>query len=137
MLYLTIDTPKDLYVTLWESSSNLVNPYFVWNIRNKQTLVETTFTGDDLSSVQPYYNIYNICASSTQSGLTQGIVQVTAGEYEYKIYQMSNQYDLNLNNAIGVVENGILVISSATYSQIITLTQSTGTITTLQNLNRI
>ena len=49
---------------------------------------------------------------------------------------MNNPYDLNLNNAVKEVENGILVVN-ATYSEVISITQSSGPINVVQNLDRI
>ncbi len=136
MLYLTIDQPKVIYVTLQEKSSNLVNPYYTWFIKNKQSLEETTFYASDFSTVPYYFNTFTMSVSSTQSGLTAGIIQVDSGEYIYQVYQMSSPYDLNLSNAIQMVETGILIISG-THTDYQSYTGSSGNINVYQNLNRI
>jgi len=135
MLILSPTQSNLLNVTLYENSTNLVNPYFTWKLVNKQSLVETVFYQDDSSTTPWYYNSFTV-SIATPVGLTQGIINIPAGEYQYFVYQMNNPYDLNLNNAVKEVENGILVLN-ATYSQYLSYTQSSGTVLTYNNMDRI
>lgn len=135
MLILSPTQSNVVNVTLYENSTNLVNPYFTWKIKNKQSLEETIFFQTDSSDVPWYYNSFTLSISTTP-GLTAGIINVKSGEYQYFVYQMNNPYDLNLNNAVKEVENGILVVT-ATYSQLQTYTQSSGIMNVYQNMDRI
>jgi hypothetical protein len=70
----------------------------------------------------------------TYSNPTQGVVQCPQGQYTYEIYEMTSA-DLNINNAVGMIETGILLISP-TYSTTISATNS-NTISVNKNLDRI
>jgi|WetSurMetagenome_2_1015567.scaffolds.fasta_scaffold600129_2 hypothetical protein len=128
------DASNLVYVTLRELTRNQVNPYYTWTLTNKDTLEVTTFYADNLTG-SPYYDLFNITLSSTQSGITAGIIDIEFGQYTYNVYEMTNQYDLNISNAVGLVENGILIVN-ATYSHYASFTQSDNdTITTYNNLD--
>jgi hypothetical protein len=135
MIYLNIDENKDVYIQLQDSASNQVNPYYTWSITNKQSLANTIFYQSDISAAPWYYSTFNITVSSTQSGLTAGIINVESGEYTYEVYEMAAPYDLDLNNAIQMVHTGIMIVN-ATYSAIQTYTASSGNITVYNNLTR-
>jgi hypothetical protein len=112
-------------VNLYGQCQNTFNPYFTWSLTQKSSQVNIVFTADDVST-NPYlwnYFTLSIALGGTTPGLTQGLIPIYPGEWEYNIYEMTNQYDLNLNNSLGLVNNGILrvaaypfEISGATYS---------------------
>lgn len=104
-------------VTLYDKSINLVNPYFTWNVVRKGTLDSYTFYQDDTSPAPYYYNKFDITIGTNSSGLTSGIVPLYPGEWIYNIYEMQNPYDLDLNNAIKLIENGLITIEG-TFSAI-------------------
>lgn len=134
---INLNTPKALYFTLYEKCSNITNPYFTFKITAKDSLKDYIFTANDFSYAPYYWNAFTFSMSTTQSGLTAGIVQAPYGEYTYEVYEMQNQYDLNINNAVKKVENGIWIIN-ATYSKINMFTQSdTNTINIFKALDRI
>jgi len=95
--------------TLYEMAQNKVNPYFTWSLFGKGTNNTIIFTGDDISTSPYYWNKYAITIATASVGLTSGIIPLTEGEYEYTVYEMNNEYDLNISNAVGIVETGILV----------------------------
>ena len=113
---------NEVIVTLYENSGNITNPQYTWLVENKDTLVKTAFYQEDHSSYPWYYNSFTL-SIATYSGLTAGILPLDSGQYNYWVYEMVNAYDLNLNNAIGLVENGILYVGY-TASDISTLTAS-------------
>ena len=127
MLYLNPTGDTRVVVTLYENSSNLVNPYYTWKLVNKDTLAEKIFTQLD-SSPSPYYFNYFTISIATPEGLTAGTIDIKPGQYQYYVYEMQNPYDLNLSNAIGLVENGILNV---------TATFSTPNVYTASNTNTI
>lgn len=114
MLYLNTGTASVVTLTLYEAAENVVNPFFTWRLFNSEN--EVVFTADDISPVPYYYNSFTISLAN-YSGLTAGVINVETGQYTYEVYEMQNQYDLNLDNAIGMVETGILNIIG-TYSEI-------------------
>ena len=122
MLYLNTTGDTKVTVTLYEKSNNVTNPYYTWKVVNKDTKVEKIFTSNDFSPYPYYFNYFTI-SIATPEGLTAGVVNLNPGQYQYYIYEMQNQYDLNLNNSLGEVENGILNVN-ATYSTKNVFTQS-------------
>lgn len=104
-------------ITLTQSTTNHIgtNGYgmpnnFTWQLQNIDHNVDVVFFADDLSDNPDYYNTFDITLSSTQSGLTAGIININAGTYEYKIYQMNEPYNLNIDDAISLVETGIAYV---------------------------
>ena len=116
---------------------NQINPYFTWKLIDKDSKAVTIFTADDFSYAPYYWNAFTISVSTTQSGLTQGIINVPASTFTYEVYEMANPYDLNLNNSLGMIENGIVTIN-ATYTppQAFTMSNQNTTIV-WRNQNRI
>lgn len=139
MIYLTQNQNNLVTVTLWELCENLVNPFFTWKITDKGTNNSIVFTTNDYSSSPYYYNYFTVSVVSlsgtaTPRGSTAGVIYANTGTYDYVVYEMVNQYDLNLNNAIGTVETGILQING-TYSSYLVDTTSNGTIFVDKSLN--
>lgn len=137
MIYLNQVGKTNVVTTFYENCVNRVNPFFAWKITDKDSNEVTTFCADDFSLIPNYWNIFSITLSPTMSGPTQGIINIPASIYTYQVYEMANQYDLNLNNAIGLVETGLITIN-ATYTPPLSYTQSNNDITLVyRNQNRI
>lgn len=141
MIYLDINTPKSVVVTLTENlniytasiTGDILPPYFTWEITDADTNQKYIFTNDDTSPAYWYYNqfTFSVIPGATY-GLTQGIIPAQQGSYIYKVYQTQNQYDLSTSGRL--IERGILNIEG-TYSNIVTFTQSDDdTIVTFKNL---
>lgn len=96
-------------VTLYEYCQNQVNPYFTWNINRKGSNDSITFTSDDVSTAPYYWNSFNITVATSSVGLTSGVIPIFEGEWLYYVHEMQNQYDLDIDNSIGMVEQGIIV----------------------------
>jgi len=106
MIYLNSGANR-VDVTLWENSTNLINPYFTWSLFDKKSFMSYVFYADDFSQAPYYYNSFTV--SVGVGSATAGFVNITPGEFTYVVYQMASPYDLNILNAIGEVETGILV----------------------------
>lgn len=135
MLYLGYTGSTMVTTTLYEKCSNQFNPYFTWRLIDKDSNVEVIFTADDFSASPYYYNTFTISVGGT-IGLTAGIIDINAGQYKYEIYEMTNQYDLDINNAVGLVENGLLTIN-ATYTPLQSYTASSSTTNVYRNQDRL
>jgi hypothetical protein len=122
MLQINVGETKNLVVTLYEESNNLVNPYFTWVLSNRDTFEETIFYQDDSSNNPYYYNSFTV-SCATYSGLTQGIIDLRPGEYHYNIYEKDVPYSLTYSLTDNLVENGILIVTG-TYSEMATFTYS-------------
>lgn len=115
MLYLNSGTTSTVTVTLYEKCNNLYNPFFTWLIKDTDTRQEYVFTNTDISPAPWYYNQFSftVTAGATQ-GATAGVIPAFSGEFYYRVYEMANQYDLNISNAVKEVESGILIIQGTT-----------------------
>jgi len=109
MLIVNNSGTSNVVVTLYEKCSNLVNPYFTWEIVRKGSNDVVYFTNEDISTSKYYWNEFQITPATSSYGLTQGLIPLIPGEYIYNIWETTNQYDLSLSTAIGIVETGILI----------------------------
>ena len=114
---------SNVVVTLYEKCQNQVNPYFLWSVTRKGSNDNILWTNDDTSTSPWYWNQFQITIATNSVGLTQGIIPLFEGEWIYNVYEMQNQYDLNINDVIGLVETGIMVVGT-TYSTIPDFTQN-------------
>lgn len=120
-----------MVLTLSEKASN-VNPYYTWLLSNRDSLVETIISPDNFST-SPYYDSFTISIGTAVSLTSSVTINAVAGEYHYSVYEMNTQYDLNLNNSIGLVETGLLMITG-TSTPFVSFTASEGfTFTTFDN----
>lgn len=118
--------------TLYERCVNISNPYFLFQITDQESNDVTYFTcGPDFSPNPYHYNFFTISITATMSGLTAGILPIPPSNYSYIAYEMSQPYDLNVNNAIKIVEYGELQVVS-TYSTV-PVFQNTKIIPVFQN----
>jgi hypothetical protein len=137
MIYLNQTGATKVVCTLYERCKNRVNPYFAWQLIDKDSDKVTVFCADDFSYAPYYWNAFTFSISTTMSSATHGVINVPASTYTYNVYEMQHQYDLNLKNAVGLVETGIVTIN-ATYSAVIAYTQSNTNVTNVyRNQNRI
>jgi hypothetical protein len=117
-------------VTLYEQCVNIFNPYFTWSLTRKGSQETIIFTADDISNAPYYYNSFTFSVatysiSDTQmywnpvtftysnppaNGLTQGVIPIYPGEWEYKVYEQSQPYILSTQSAVGLVEVGLLIV---------------------------
>jgi hypothetical protein len=110
MLIVSATGLTNVTVTLYELCSNQVNPYFTWNLERKGSFDSITFCATDISTAPWYWNEFQLTVATSSIGLTSGVIPLVEGEWIYSVYEMQNQYDLNINNSIGMVEQGIMVV---------------------------
>lgn len=108
MLIVNKSGSSNVVITAYENAVNKINPYFIFEIINKDTKDNIIFSNDDLSTSN-YWNEYMITVATSSIGLTSGTIPIYSGEWNYNIYEMVNRYDLDINNAVGLVENGIML----------------------------
>lgn len=114
-----------IVLTLYEKSTQL-NPYYTFQFIKKGTFDEVIFCADNNSPVQYYWDRFTFSlVEQANIGLTAGKIYLNSGEWNYKAYEMPTQFDLNLDNAIGVVEVGLFKVNG-TYSQINAYTGAVG-----------
>ena len=118
MLIINSPTQFVTVIGLYQLCVNQTNPYFMWNVFQKGTNVNFNFTSDDVSTSPQYWNQFQITIATASVGLTSGIIPLTSGEWIYNIYEMRNEYDINISNSIILLKNGIMRVG-LTYSNIL------------------
>jgi hypothetical protein len=114
--------------------ATLLNPFYIFQIINEQSKVNTLFTADNISPVTLIYDEF-ILTSTTQSvGPTQGIINNLPGVYQYNIYETLYEYDLNIASA-SYLRSGELVISGPNDFSYKSFTQSDFNTTNVFNIN--
>jgi hypothetical protein len=108
MIYLN-NGVNTITVTPYEKSSQ-TQPYYTWQLIRKGSFDEIVFYQDD-SSYAPFYWSSFTVSVGTVSGLTQGQIVASFGEYTYNIWEMTTPYNLSYTQSIGLVETGILIIN--------------------------
>lgn len=108
MIYLNPGT-NSITLTLYEKSVQ-TQPYYTFQIIRKGSFDEVIFYQDDISFAPWYWNQFNITLG-TFSGLTQGQIIASAGEYTYNVYEMPTPYNLSYTQSVGLVETGILIVT--------------------------
>lgn len=108
MLNINYTGTSSVTVLLYENCKNKIDPFFTWQLVREGSWNNIIFYTDDVSRSPNIYNKFILTIGSTSNGLTQGIIPVQSGQYDYTIYEMVDQYDIDLNNNIGVVQIGTL-----------------------------
>lgn len=103
MIYLQFGT-NSVITTL---NSGTASAFYTWQLINKDGNEETVFYTDDVSNNKDFYNRFIITLTSS-IGLTAGRIDIPKSEYHYIIWEMPDQYNLNIASASGIVERGIL-----------------------------
>jgi hypothetical protein len=123
MIYLSTTQSTKVTTTTVQNRLSLASEYYTWNISNRNSFEEWSFSPDNFST-SLYYNYFTISIGTSQIFTGSNVtLNLDTGEYHYTVYQTTNQYDLNLNTSLGEIENGILIVLG-TYSDIPSFTQS-------------
>ena len=111
-----------MIATLREKASNLVNPYYTWKLVNKNSFDEYIFSADNNTSSN-YYDSFTVSIGLPVALTSSVVIDAVPGQYDYFVYEMNTNYDLNINNSLGLVEMGMLMIIG-TDSSVISFTES-------------
>lgn len=140
MIYLSTTQSTEIVATLKEKAYNLLSNNYTWVLTNRDSFDTYTFSCDNIgASYSNYYDSFSVsCAISSASFLTGSAANLHApqGQYDYTVYQVSNQYDLGLTSSLGVVETGILQIEGtySEYTQSVFTASNTDTIAVFNGL---
>lgn len=104
-----------LTVTLYENCISMT-PSFTWFVERKGSLDSIIFCQDDISAAPYYFNQFYITVATSSVGLTQGLIPLSTGEWNYTIYEQDQPYVLATSSTI--VETGILQVLG-TFSQLV------------------
>tara|TARA_R110000868_G_scaffold226152_1_gene478715 strand:+ start:175 stop:567 length:393 start_codon:yes stop_codon:yes gene_type:complete len=121
MIYISPTYSRAVYLMLKDKCLSLT-PYFTFEFINDSTNDYIYACANDFST-SPYWSGFTFSIVSGTAGLTQGQVNLKMGEHKYNVYEMSTQYNLNVNQAVRLVDTGICLVGN-TYSNILSSTQS-------------
>jgi hypothetical protein len=82
-----------LVMTLNEKQT-LANPTFLFRFINEAANTEKCFISTDLSSYPERYNRFLITEVSSGENLTSGVVTLTEGIHEYRVYEQTSTTNL-------------------------------------------
>lgn len=112
-----------LTTTTVQNRISLGSNFYTFHISNRDSFKEWVFAPYNFSN-SLYYNYFTLSVGSPSVATGSNVVlNLEAGEYHYKLYQTTSEYDLNLTTSIGLVEVGILIVQG-TSSTPNTFTQS-------------
>ena len=97
-------------VTLYEKCQNQLNPYFTWQVVRKGSYDNIIFYQDDTSPNPFYYNTFVLTVATSSVGLTQGLIPLTSGEWNYTIYEQIAPYILATSS--NIVETGLMIVGT-------------------------
>jgi hypothetical protein len=113
MIVLSPTSSNKVIVTLKEFSF-LTQSYYTFELVNQNSYDGFIFSPDN-NSLSPYYDSFTVSIGTAVSLTGSVVLNLESGEYHYSVHEMATQYDLDLNNSVGVVEVGLLMVAS-TYS---------------------
>lgn len=101
-----------LVFTLTEKVT-LNNPYYLFSFKHQVLMSTVNFIASDVSGFPTRYNKFLITETTGTVNLTSGIVSLPeTGFYEYAIYQQTSSSNLNVANAEGLLEIGMVKVES-------------------------
>jgi hypothetical protein len=113
MIWISTTQSKAVFVTLREKAT-LPNPYYTWQITNRDSLVETIFAPENFSG-SPYYDCFTISVGTPSFATGSNVVlDIVQGQYDYKVFETGTEYNLSMTGS--VVEIGILQVTGTATS---------------------
>lgn len=117
MIVLNQNASNNVYLTLSESVTlNANTVYFLFKFVDETSKEEVIFTASDVSTNTIRYNLFNITlTASTASNIdyTNGIISLSPfGKWTYEVYNQLSSTNLDLNNASGPIEKGIVTVNA-------------------------
>lgn len=118
MIYLSTTAPQKVILqsnknfTTTSTSEDLLTKYYTFKITSCDTFKEYVFSPQNFSQ-SPYYDAFTVSVGNTVS-MTGSAVMINAetGQYNFSIYKMPNEYNLNIASASYMTEQGILQITA-------------------------
>lgn len=123
MIVLSPTQSNKVVVTLKEKST-LLSPFYTWEIENQNSFDKIYICPDNFT-LSPYYDAFTISVGTPSTFTSSVTIDLVPGEYHYKVYETTNQYDLGLTSSVKEVEVGLLFVSGTfSLNDIISFTES-------------
>lgn len=115
MIYLSTIAPTKVILqsnkdqTPGNSVQDLVTNYYTFKIVSCDSFKEYVFSPFNFSK-SPYYDAFTVSVGTQSSPTGSVIINADAGQYNFSVYKMPNEYNLNIGSASYITEEGILQI---------------------------
>ena len=115
MIYLSTTTPTKVTLlsnkdrTAGSSYADLTTNYYTFKIVSCDTLDEYVFSPTNFS-LSPYYDTFTISVGTPNSMTGSVMLDINSGQYNFTVYKMPDEYNLNIGSASYITEHGILQI---------------------------
>ena len=111
MLQVEKNANSTLILTLAEKAT-LETPYYLFVFENDVTRNTVTFTAQDLTEFNERYNKFLVTETSGTVNYTSGVIELSpTGFWSYKVYEQEDNTNLDINNTVGLVEQGKLKVT--------------------------
>lgn len=91
----------------------LTNPYYLFSFKHQVLMSSVNFIASDVSGFPTRYNKFLITETTGTVNLTSGVVSLPeTGFYEYSIYEQTSSSNLDISNATGLLEIGMVKVES-------------------------
>ena len=91
----------------------LTNPYYLFSFKHQVLMSSVNFIASDVSGFPTRYNKFLITETTGTVNLTSGVVSLPeTGFYEYAIYEQTSSSNLDISNATGLLEIGMVKVES-------------------------
>jgi hypothetical protein len=105
MVYIQQSSGNITVLTLTEKCT-LDDPEFLFMFENDETHNQYTFIAQDNSDFPLRYNRFTIVEKANPNTLNSEVRLPDVGMYHYTVYEQSSTTNLNVDNALGIVEIG-------------------------------
>lgn len=116
MIYLSTTAPTKVILqankqVLPVIQGDIFTNYYTFKITSCDTFKEYVFSPQNFSQ-SPYYDAFTVSVGNTVS-MTGSSVMINAetGQYNFSVYKMPTEYNLNVNAASYMTEQGIIQIT--------------------------
>lgn len=116
MIYLSTATPTKVILQsnkrpLPFLQGDIESNYYTFKIVSCDSFKEYVFSPNNFSQL-PYYDAFTVSIGNTVSATGSAVmINADAGQYNFSVYKMPDQYNLNIGSASYLTEEGILQIT--------------------------
>lgn len=127
MINLRMNKDNLVVLTLAERTT-LINPYYTFLIKSKETQGLKFFNAVDISSSPNVYNKFIFTLVNTDEDINFAKLILKAGEYQYEVYEKTMAGDFVIGECEKPIEKGIMTVrgNSETVQSAITTVEEVG-----------
>ena len=116
MIYLSTTEPKKVVLqsnknsTSNSTEADLLTNYYTFKMTSTDSFEEYVFSPKNNSS-SPYYDAFTISVGTTSISMTNSVkIDAASGQYNFEVYKMPTEFNLNIASASYLTESGIIQV---------------------------